>query len=122
MSISFANAERVLLACGYSQLHETSKVKGFTRGSSTVYLKKPKNGSVGVARPLVIHADDVRDFDKLMSIRGVERSKSRSDYYHNANMKAFGRRLNGGIRPTRYGYDFDFDGPASMVALLNELK
>jgi hypothetical protein len=87
-----------------------------------VYLKKPKPGGSSVIRPLVIHADDVANFDKLMSIRGVERSKGRSDYYHNANMKAFGRRLNGGARPTRYGYDFDFDGPSSMVALLNELR
>lgn len=122
MPISFPDAERVLVACGYSQFHETSKVKGFTRGSSSLYLKKPKWGRNSVARPLVVHADDVRDFDKLMSIRGVERSKGRSDYYHNANMKAFSRRLNAGRQPTRYGYDFDFDGPSSMVAFLNELK
>lgn len=120
MPISFTDAERVLIACGYTEFHETSKVKGFARGSSTMYLKKPKLGKKDVARPLVVHADHVRDFDKLMSIRGVERSKGRSDYYHNANMKAFGRRLNGGARPTRYGYDFDFSDPAAMVALLNE--
>jgi hypothetical protein len=122
MPISFADAERVLLACGYSQFHETSKVKGFARGSSTMYLKKPKGGGKAIARPLVVHADDVLDFDKLMSIRGVERSKGRSDYYHNANMKAFCRRLNGGVQPTRYGYDFDFSDTAAMVSLLNEFR
>ena len=109
----------VLLA---DEFHETSKVKGFARGSSTMYLKKPKPGNSDVARPLVVQADDVRDFDKLMSIRGVERSKGRSHYYHNANMKAFGRRLNGGTRPTRYGYDFDFSDAAAMVAFLNEFR
>jgi hypothetical protein len=121
MPISFAEAERVLGACGYSPFHETSKVKGFARGSSALYLKKPKRGKDCVARPLVVHAD-VRDFDKLISIRGVERSKGRSHYYHNANMKAFERRLNGGARPTRYGYDFDFSDASAMVALLNEFR
>jgi hypothetical protein len=87
-----------------------------------MYLKKPKGGRTAVAHPLVVHADNVRDFDKLVSIRGVERSKGRSDYYHNANMKAFGRRLNGGERPTRYGYDFDFSDTAALVALLNEFR
>jgi hypothetical protein len=122
MPISFADAERVLLACGYSQYHETSKVKGFARGSNTMYLKKPNGGGKGIARPLVVDPESVRDFDKLMSIRGVERSKGRSDYYHNANMRAFGLRLNGGARATRYGYDFDFSDTAAMVALLNEFR
>lgn len=122
MSICYADAERLLIALGYSPFHETSKVKGFALGRNAVYLKKPKAGAQGVARPLVVHADDVPDYDKLISISGIERSKGRSDYYHNANMKAFGRRLNGGARPTRYGYDFDFSGPAAMSALLQALS
>jgi len=122
MPICFAEAERVVGACGYSPFHETSKVKGFLRGSRALYLKKPKPGATAVARPLVVDVDNVRDFDRLMAIRGVERSKGRSDYYHNANMKAFDRRLHGGTRPTRYGYDFDFADASAMVALLNEFR
>ena len=122
MPISYADAERTLINCKYSPFHETSKVKGFALGSSFVYLKKPKSGKHGVARPLVVNADHVRDFDKLMSISGVERSKGRSDYYHNANMKAFGRRLNGGSEPTRYGYDFDFSTATAMADLLQAVR
>lgn len=122
MPISFAEAERVLGACGYSLFHETSKVKGFARGSNCVYLKKPMRCRDSVSHPLVVRADDVPDFDKLMSLRGVERSKDRTDFYHNANMKAFERRLNGGERPTCYGYDFDFSDSSATVALLNEFR
>lgn len=122
MPLSFVDAERTILSAGYSPFHETSKVKGFALGSKSVYLKKPKHDADGVARPLVIHADDVKDFHKLMSIKGVERPKGSSDYYHNANMKAFGRRLNGGERPTRFGYDFDFSDMAAMAVFLREIR
>jgi hypothetical protein len=121
MPITYADAERTLATCGFTQFHETSKVKGFALGSKSVYLKKPRAGRDGVVRPLVLNPSDVRDFDKLMSISGVERSKGRSNYYHNANMKAFQRRLNGGMRPTRYGYDFDFSDITAMSALLQAI-
>jgi hypothetical protein len=121
VTISYADAERILLLSGYSPFHDTSKVKGFALGSTSLYLKKPKPGMDGVERPLVVHADDVKDFHKLMSISGVERSKGRDEYYHNANMIAFGRRLNDGEKPTRYGYDFDFSDVTSMSAFLQEI-
>jgi hypothetical protein len=121
MPITYADAERTLTACGFTRCHETSKVKGFALRSKTVYLKKPRAGRDGVARPVVVNPSDARDFEMLMSINGVERSKGRSEYYHNANMKAFERRLNGGIRPTRYGYDFDFADTATLSTFLRAI-
>ena len=121
MPITYADAERTLIAGGYAPLHETTKVKGFSLGSSVVYLKKPKRTNNAVLRPLVVHADDVIAFDKLMSIAGVERSKGRSEFYHNANMREFGKRTNTGQRPTHFGVDFDFSGPAAMSSFLQAI-
>ena len=122
MPITYADAERTLIAVGYAPLHETTKVKGFSLGSSIVYLKKPIPGNNAVVRPLVVHADDAIAFDKLMSFAGVERSKCRGKFYHNANMKAFGQRTNTGEKPTRFGVDFDFSGPAAMSSFLEEIR
>lgn len=122
MPITYADAERTLIAGGYVPLHETTKVKGFSRGSSVMYLKKPKLGNDAVRQPLVVHADDVTAFNKLMSIAGVERSKSRSKFYHNANMRAFGKRTNNGQQPTRFGVDFDFSSPAAMSSFLRTIR
>ncbi len=122
MPITYADAERTLIAGGYVPLHETTKVKGFSLGSSVVYLKKPKRGNIAVRRPLVVHADDAAAFDKLMSIAGVERPKGRSEFYHNANMRAFGKRTNAGKRPTRYGVDFDFSGCEAMSTFLQAIR
>lgn len=101
---------------GFVKVHETTKVFQFRRGNETVYVK-----AVGTSLPLVIGGWHAGRIASLVMLPGVLRHKSSADPYHNANMRAFGERVNRGKKPTRFGYDFGFEDEPALAQFLRAL-
>ena len=105
-----------LSKAGFRKVHETTKVEEYRRGSNWIYLKVR-----GTDHPLVIHGRYASDLSQFAAIPGVVRSKASSTPYHNANMRSFEERLNRGLKPTRFGYDFGFSNTLALDAFLRKL-
>ena len=106
-----------LQSLGYEATAGNSKTLPFfhpTKKITLILKVKTKH------QPLVIHPDFQQKYSMLSNIEGVLSEKPMR-FYHDATMRAFPERQNGGRVPTKYGLAFGFKTPQALQSFFTQL-